>query len=591
LLFYGILSVGYLFYIILATFMVASVCSPFALHFAKVILDRLRRKLAMTLRADDFELIRFSFGIREKLLLVTLSLAIFTVIFGSLITFIQAEKALRQQAIDQLKHSINVSSHFLQDHDEKTEDARLNTIMEQFRMGSHSYLFLVRKDSDKHINNQNGYSLARMKEMQAKNYDLLSKILVRVEERKHSNYLIGGVFDARDFSYMISKMKRSYVVLIVIAFIIAGMLSIFYAHEIVGSLMQFMQAVAVIRSGDLTKRVHFISEDEIGDMAKILEQMRLSLYNVNVKIKNASNVVLLTAQKLFENMDNINSSSHEINRSTNKLEVSVNHQFEQVGHAATVMTQLRNSFLQVAERAELTAQTSKNASITAVEGSHEMQNIVNQMEEIRSVVQASRLSVDQLQKKSSEIQESVETIAQISRNTNKLALNAAIEAARSGEAGKGFSVVAEEVRKLAEASAAAASKIENKVNEIYVVTKRVSNSMIKGEEEVESGRDMVISTNNSFREIVQSFQEANKLANSIASETEEQAKNTEEISKIVNDTAKVSEITAASTKEVKDGTGQQTLSIEEMASQVKRMNALAEELQQLVSRYKLTRFK
>ncbi|MBN1596319.1 methyl-accepting chemotaxis protein [candidate division FCPU426 bacterium] len=587
LLFLNVFSSEYSFYICLAVILAVSVCMPIVLHFSKIILDPIRRQLVWCLTQQDFESVAFSFGIRPKLLLISLSLAVFCVVFGSLLTFEPAQRAMRKQAVSHLEYTLQLANRFLTAQAGDASTAELTRFLDGFRPGPSSYLFLMSKSNPVMINNHSGYSYSELKEKETHNLDLLNDIIVVARENLHAGYILGGVYHRKDFTAAGGRLQGGLVLLVVIALCIASVLSIFYSQEIVSALRRFMQSVAALRSGDLTVRVQFLSEDETGEMGRFLEQMRQSLYNVNVKIKNASSVVLLTAQKLFEHIDSVSSSSHAINRNTNQLEDTMNQQFERVEYVAEVMNQLQDSYTQVAQRAELTAHTSKQASITAVQGSHEIQDIVNQMEEIRSVVHASRLSVEQLTQKSGEIRETIGLISQISRSTNTLALNAAIEAARSGEAGRGFSVVAEEVRKLAESSASAAQVIADKVNEIIIVAQRVYNSMVKGEEEVESGREMVIQTNNSFRQIVQSFQDAHKQANAIAQETVAQSKKTKEITTAVKETAEVSEVTAASTREVKEGTGQQTKSIEEMAGQVRRMNALAEELQQLVNRYKL----
>ncbi|MCD4814245.1 methyl-accepting chemotaxis protein [bacterium] len=583
----GFLTVNYAVFIGLASLMVSSVCVPFYLHLSKSILRPLKKRIAHQIEQRDLQQTHFSFGIRQSLVVVILSIAVFCVLFGGLITFAMAQKSIQKQAIIHLVQSMRFSNEFVKNLAADVPDPQLNAIAQKFILGKESYLFFVKKGQSTIIGGDGRFILTEILGMEKNNFDIMNDYIVLYKENLNNKINIGGVYSRNDFASVTKQLNRAFLILVLIAAVLGFLLAVFYSNDIVYSLARIIYPLETIKNGDLTAQIKMISEDEIGILATHLEEMRNSLFTINVKIKNASNVILKNAQQLFAGMEEMTVSSQQISNTTHQLSEGVEQQFQEVEHVVTVMDNLKVSYSQVAEKADKTAEASRSASTTAVLGSHEIQNIVSQMEEIKSVVTASRLSVIQLQEKTNAIGESIGIITKIARNTNKLALNAAIEAARSGEAGRGFAVVAEEVRKLAESSTEAAMTIEEKVGEILVVAQRVSNTMAKGEEEVESGRDLVIKSNNSFREIVDAFQNANRLAIDIAKETEAQSKQTENISQIIQNTAKVTELTATSSREVKDIVYQQTHSLTAMSKQINKINALAEELQQLVNRYKL----
>ncbi|MEJ9369480.1 methyl-accepting chemotaxis protein, partial [Schinkia azotoformans] len=188
---------------------------------------------------------------------------------------------------------------------------------------------------------------------------------------------------------------------------------------------------------------------------------------------------------------------------------------------------------------------------------------------------------------SQEISKLVFVIKEISDQTNLLALNAAIEAARAGEHGKGFSVVANEVRKLAEQVAVSVSDITSIVTNIQRETNLVTESLLEGYEEVKQGSNQIIFTKEKFYSISNSLKEMGNSITSISLNLEEIAVNSKRINSSTEEVAAIAEESAAGIEQTSASTQQISSSMEEVASSSEQLSKLAGELNGLVLQFKI----
>jgi methyl-accepting chemotaxis protein len=196
------------------------------------------------------------------------------------------------------------------------------------------------------------------------------------------------------------------------------------------------------------------------------------------------------------------------------------------------------------------------------------------MNRIASVVNQSAQTVRALGKSSDQIGEIIGVIDDIADQTNLLALNAAIEAARAGEQGRGFAVVADEVRKLAERTTKATKEIAGMIKQIQSETIGAVSAMEEGTKEVENGKMLADKAGISLREIVDVSQKVTDMVAQIAAASEQQSSASEQISKNVEAISSVTGQTASGTQQI--------------ARAAEDLNRLTENLQQLVGRFKLT---
>jgi len=181
----------------------------------------------------------------------------------------------------------------------------------------------------------------------------------------------------------------------------------------------------------------------------------------------------------------------------------------------------------------------------------------------------------------------VEVITGIAGKTNLLALNATIEAARAGEYGRGFNVVAEEIRKLADSTGASAGEITDLIETIRTESQKVQDSMKESVQDLDSGRDAIDNTGKAFDAIIRSALETQNKATSIAELAQQQTDGATGMVAAIEEISRVAEDNAASTQQVSAATEEQTASMEEMAGAAQGLSELAENLLEVVKRFRL----
>lgn len=241
----------------------------------------------------------------------------------------------------------------------------------------------------------------------------------------------------------------------------------------------------------------------------------------------------------------------------------------------------------ISENANGISDISSQAIGKAKDGEVLVQQTVKQIQAINRSVEESGEVIKSLDTRSKEIGNITSVIASISEQTNLLALNAAIEAARAGEHGKGFTVVAEEVRKLAEQSQHSSAQIANLIAEIQEDMKRSNHSFDQVADDVEGGLRVIKETETNFQEILTFMEKLTDKIKQLVTATEDISTSTGEVAVSIAGVAQVSADTSSQTQNVAASTEEQLASMEEIASSAQALSQLAEELQQLMSQFKV----
>jgi methyl-accepting chemotaxis protein len=289
--------------------------------------------------------------------------------------------------------------------------------------------------------------------------------------------------------------------------------------------------------------------------------------------------VLTSSKDLTASADQSAHDSNQVAESITGVARGAEQQLSSVNKASTVVDEISRSINQVTQNAEDLSRESGLAADTAKEGAKTAEKAVNQIISIEKTVNTSAERVQALGERSHEISGIVATMTSIADQTNLLALNAAIEAARAGAEGRGFSVVASEVRELAEQSQTAAQRIAGLIEEIQSDTGKAVESMKYGTQEVEAGTAAVREAGEAFSKIVDLITKVSLRINDISKEMREMSGGSRKIIESVQEIDRLSKDMASYTESVSATTRQQTSTSYEILSASRQLAHIAEETQ------------
>jgi methyl-accepting chemotaxis protein len=348
-----------------------------------------------------------------------------------------------------------------------------------------------------------------------------------------------AVLEAEKFSSERHAMHKA--IQLIILLVNAGMLLAIWAitqFKLANPLAFVTRQTGEIAGGDLTVRIDYDREDEIGLLARGFNSAVTNLNSILGKVKSATEIMA--------------SSSEELSATTGQLSVGAKAQAQQTEQTASAMTQMSQTIIDVAMNAGEVASASRDTSQLAVKGQQKVHETVEGMHGIADTVKQAAATIQELGRSSEEIGNIVNTINDIADQTNLLALNAAIEAARAGEQGRGFAVVADEVRKLAERTGRATGEIGDMIEKIQVDTKKSVASMESGKDKVGEGVRMAEEAMTALEQIVKASDHSADMVQRIATSAEEQSSAVEEVSSTVESIATVTKETEVSSLQIQN---------------------------------------
>jgi len=352
-------------------------------------------------------------------------------------------------------------------------------------------------------------------------------------------------------------------------------------------LRQFDKAARRIAEGDFTANVRLSSKDELGRLSRVLQEMNDSLKSIITNVQRASMEVGCTAQALSTSSENMKASTDQISSTTQEMATGAGHEAKKISEVSRAMKEMSESVQQVARNSQKAAEGATSASTNAQHVGKMSGEVAQKMNEIQSTVDNSAVVIKQLDGKSHKIGEIIGVITNIADQTNLLALNAAIEAARAGEHGRGFAVVADEVRKLAEESRSAAKQITGLVKEIQQGTMQAVVTMEQGTKTVGEGTKTIGETVFAINQIVKVAGDVANMVQEIAAAAQEQSDSVEEVTASVEDVSTIIEESAAGSQQTSATAEEQARSMDELLNQAKELAVLSEELQMSTSHFML----
>lgn len=332
------------------------------------------------------------------------------------------------------------------------------------------------------------------------------------------------------------------------------------ARSIQVSIERGIRIAEKLSEGNLNFNMTFTSQDEIGRLIKALVDTGLSLKEFLTSVRIAS--------------DNLATAAEELSSASSELSKRAQDQTQRVSQVAEMSNQLACSVAEIAQNTLSIDKRAENASRLAHDGKKLIQDSVSQMDEIKRLAEDSSYTVVRLTEKSTQIGQILEVINEIADQTNLLALNAAIEAARAGEHGRGFAVVADEVRKLATRTQEATTEIEKTISDIRVEVENVKLKMDRVNDKVNVGLKFFLRASDVFSNIVENFDSLKTMIQNIASAAEQ--------------ISTVSESTKLNMEEISSGIKETGTTSEQIAGATVELAGLAEALKQSMARFQIT---
>jgi methyl-accepting chemotaxis protein len=338
---------------------------------------------------------------------------------------------------------------------------------------------------------------------------------------------------------------------------------------------------------DLSIKIELKTHDEFERLGNSLNQMVQYIQSILDENLQSSEQLAVAASEMSSLTSKVDAATQEITKTMEQMSKVTEEQYENVHLSVVASQQMAETAQQVASEAQKAANLSTQVSQRARNGEEIIQEINSKITQLKETVDNSAEVVRKLGKSSVEIGKIVDVIRSISRQTNLLALNAAIEAARAGEHGRGFSVVADEVRALAEQSTNSAIQIVALINDIRSETLTAVDAMELGTQSVDEGSKLVLSARQTFNDITQSVNQTVNTIHEIAAASEEQAASSEEMTGTMETVAAISKQNVSSANQVATASKEQRINMENLSMAAAQLEQMADNLTSMVGRFKV----
>jgi methyl-accepting chemotaxis protein len=343
-------------------------------------------------------------------------------------------------------------------------------------------------------------------------------------------------------------------ILIVAGFFLVSVFTYLIARSITKPIQETIAAINAISSGDLTHKITYDSRDELGVMSKQFNQFTAKLRDIITSV--------------IQSTVHVASASAEFSSTAESMATATDQLTSQAATVATATEEMAATASDIASNSGMAAEGSNQANESAMDGTRVVEMTMQVMDKIAERVKSSSKTVDELGRRSDQIGEIVGTIEDIADQTNLLALNAAIEAARAGEQGRGFAVVADEVRALAERTTRATKEIGEMIKSIQKETRNAVTEMEQGVQEVVKGSEEAFKSGQALKTILDRVGNVTVQVSQIATAAEEQSATSIEISNNIQEMTFVIQQSSVGTQQIATSSSEMARMAEELRSRV-----------------------
>lgn len=404
---------------------------------------------------------------------------------------------------------------------------------------------------------------------------------------KVTGWKIAGTLYKSEIAEDAEPILNRTLIVILIAMVIGSVFTYFIIQRIIRPLHRLTENAVSITEGNLNVDIHQEEIKEIGLLSAAFQTMTGSLKTLIHSIHERSDLLAASSEELSATTEQSTAATEQIARMMQELAGGTDVQAAKVEKSEEAIEKMKEGIEEIAIKSTETSVVAQQANESVNAGNKAIDAAVTQMNTIDDTIKDLSMVIQHLNERSKQIEQITTVIDNIAGQTNLLALNAAIEAARAGEHGKGFAVVADEVRKLAEQSQQSANEIKSLIVTINQDMTNIVGSMDKGIGEVQKGIDVVNMAGSSFEDIQSYMEKVEQDVNATSLTTGNLAVSVTHVMEAFEGITAVISEAASSIQNVSAATQEQLSSMEEVQASAESLSYIAEELQDMVKRFKL----
>lgn len=387
---------------------------------------------------------------------------------------------------------------------------------------------------------------------------------------------------------IMSSFLTIFLIVIISIILISTFIVFWFTRGLTKRLTTISKALESAGEGDFTTTILDETGDELSDLSKSYNDMKENLSDLIQNVMTSSELVASSSEELTAGAEQTSMATEQITDSIQQIANGSESQSQSVEETAHALEELSIGVANIADSSSSLAESGIEASERAKQGGIYVQETAKQMNIIHSSVNETSKVIKLLDDRSKEIGQITNAITEIANQTNLLALNAAIEAARAGEHGKGFAVVADEVRKLAEQSQSSSNQISGLIGQIQNDMTQSTNSMEQVKQEVQNGLGIVTKTKTSFEEILISMDKMANQVDEMAATAQQMSASTQEVSATVSGITTISRNSSVHSQSVAASAEEQLASMEEILASATNLSKIASELKDTVGKFNIT---
>ncbi|WP_419393225.1 methyl-accepting chemotaxis protein [Cytobacillus praedii] len=386
---------------------------------------------------------------------------------------------------------------------------------------------------------------------------------------------------------ILSSFLVKFITILCLVIIVSALATYWFTKRMRKRLAKITSALELAKDGDFTSQIKDHAGDELNDLSTSFNRMADNLRQMMNEVNMASEQVAASSDELTASAEQTSQATEIITDTIQHVAQGAEHSTISVQESAVALEEVSKGVQSMAEAASVISEASSQATQKAKDGGMYVSRTVQQINAISHSVNESGEVFQSLDQRSKEIGEITKVISDIADQTNLLALNAAIEAARAGEHGKGFAVVADEVRKLAEQSQQSSAQISGLIAEIQQDMLHSNKSIEQVTRDVKEGLAIVEQTEDSFKGILHFMNSLAGKIHDLAATAEQVSASVEEVSATVSSITQISAGTSDHSKNVAASAEEQLASMKEISISAQSLSKLAEDLQTLIGKFKI----